>query len=98
MPLTQFNSDNRILQMLQTSWASSLDPVLACKLVNGIMLPNITLAAGANTINHKLQRNPQGWLIVDNNAAVTIYRSQPFNQTTLTLTSSGTAIVSIWVY
>lgn len=57
------------------------------------------MTASTNVINHKLGRMQQGWVITDiNNVATSIYRSQPFNDKTLTLTSSGAVTVNIWVY
>lgn len=86
------------LEMMQTQWASQIDPLLVNPLASGLLLKNIVLASGANVINHLLSRQPQGWFVTDTNAAVTIYRSQPFNSSTLTLTSSGAATVSLYVF
>jgi hypothetical protein len=79
-------------------WAATLNPIIAAPQSSGSILKNIELVMGANTINHLLGRNMQGWSIVDINAAVTIYRSQPMNQSTLTLTASGPCTVNIEVF
>lgn len=86
------------LDMMQDRWASELDPILRNILVNGLLVDNITIKSGANVINHRLGRKPQGYIIADINAAVTLYRSQPFNNLTLTLTSNGNATISLWVF
>lgn len=83
---------------MQTKWASELNPVLAIPFLNGIQLSQISLINGSTVINHRLQRMMQGWFITDINAAATIYRSQPFNPTTLTLTSSAAVIINLWVF
>lgn len=85
-------------QTAQTKWKSQLDPLLATPILTGTLLQNITLISGVNVINTKLGVTPQGWVITDSNAAVTVYRSAPFTSLTLTLTSSGNATVSIWVF
>jgi len=82
----------------QTIWASQIEPVLSNPVNNISMLKAITLASGANVINHKLGRKPQGWIITDINAAATIYRSQPFNDLTLTLTSNAVATINLGVF
>jgi hypothetical protein len=79
-------------------WAASLNPILAKPLTSSQTLKGIVLAEGSNVILHKLARQMQGWYITDLNAAVTIYRSAPFNSTTLTLTASGAATVNIEVF
>ena len=48
------------LPLMQTQWASQIDPVLTNELVQGQLLQNITLTAGANVINHKLGRKLAG--------------------------------------
>lgn len=79
-------------------WAQALNPVIANPMNNVTILKNISLINGATTINHGLGRMMQGWFPVDINAAATIYRSQPLNGFTLTLTSNAAATVSIGVF
>jgi hypothetical protein len=86
------------LAQMQTTWASQINPVLNNQLVNGLLLTGIVLAAGPNTISHKLGRQMQGWVVTDSTSAVTVYRSAPFNSSTLTLTSSGAGQLSLWVF
>jgi hypothetical protein len=96
----------------QTRWKSILDPVIdVCyqtqsnvehlqdlPLNNMVVLDNITLAVGANTITHNLGRVPVGWIIMDINASATVYRSAAFNISTLTLTSSAIATIKLGVF
>lgn len=53
---------------------------------------------GVTTINHKLGQVQQGWFIIDINGAATVYRSQPFNDKTLVLTSNAAVTVNIGVF
>ncbi len=89
---------NLPLSLMQVKWSSELNPLLSLPFIHGVELMNLSLQTGANTVNHMLQRQQQGWFITDINAAASIYRSQPFNKTTLTLTSSANCVVSLWVY
>lgn len=82
----------------QTRWKSILDPLLANPLNNISILEDVSLVTGANTINHLLGRMMQGWLILDINGAATIYRSEPMNDITLTLTSSANVTVNLGVF
>lgn len=79
-------------------WAQSLNPVLANPLSSTSILSNIVLKVGANVINHKLAHMQNGWFLTDVNAVATIFRSAPFNASTLTLTSSAAVTVSIGVF
>lgn len=83
---------------ITTRWKALLDPLLANP-INGVqILENIQLAMGSNSVNHLLGKKMQGWFIVDINAAATIYRSAPFNDLILTLTSSAAVTVNIGVF
>lgn len=86
------------LELMQTVWASELNPVIAFPPNNGILLKNIALSIGTNVINHRLSRMQQGWVLTDQDAAASIYRSQPLNKLTLTLTSDAACSISLWVY
>lgn len=91
-------STNLPFAQLLTKWSSTLNPFLANPLNGVTILPNIKLNNGVTIINHLLQQTQQGWYLVDIQGAATVYRSAPFNSTTLTLTSSAAVTVSIGVY
>ena len=84
-------------ELANPKWAASLNPVLAIPQNSGQII-TCNLVTGANIINHGLGRMMQGWSITDINAAVTVYRSAPFNNSTITLTSSGAATISLEVF
>lgn len=98
MKLPIFQSDDRILSMLQTKWASILNPVLGNPINSANLLAGVHLASGVTVVNHGLDRLPQGWFVVDINGAATIYRSAAFSPITLTLTSSAAVTVSLAVF
>lgn len=86
------------LDQMQNRWASIIEPVLGNLILQGNTLKNIQLINGSNVINHLLSRMQQGWIITDVNASASIYRSQPFNDKTLTLTSNAACIVNIYCF
>lgn len=98
MALPIFNTDDRSLSLLQTAWAALINPLLSRPQLQGIVLKDIPLIAGVNVINHHLGRKMQGWTQTDINAAITLYRSAPYNDLTLTLTASAPATVSLEVF
>lgn len=95
-----------------TRWKSILDPVIeitysnqesvneltALPLNQMVVLDNIVLAIGNNVITHGLGRVPVGWIVMDINAASTIYRSSAFNINTLTLNASAIATIKLGVF
>ena len=96
LPLQQTN--DRDLSLLQTRWKSILDAVLANPTTNMLIIPKVVLKIGTNVINHKLSQMQQGWTILDINGASSIYRNAPFNNTTLSLSSSASVVINLGVF
>lgn len=96
--LPQFQDDSLAFQQMQNKWAGILNPIIANPINNGSILKGVTLVSGANVINHLLGRTLQGWSLVDNQAPITVYRSGPKNNLTLTLTASGPSVVDLLVF
>lgn len=85
----------------QTKWAATLNPIVSNPLVSGLILSNIKVTTGANTINHLLGRDLQGYIVILNSASITYYDSQATNQRpqlTLILNASGDATISLYVF
>lgn len=92
----QLSSSLTFEQML-TKWSGTLNPVLANLLLQGAVLNNITLVSGVpKTINHQLGRNQIGFFVTDQNAAASIFRTQPFNSKTITLQSTANVTINLW--
>lgn len=102
MSLPIFNTSIRELSMMQTQWSSQLNPVINLPLSNGIILTNVALKTGDNTINHKLGRILQGWIVVRMiDGFVQLYDKQSGNKMadkTLVLNSSGNGLVNLLVF
>lgn len=96
-----FQSEVSELSLLQTRWASELNPVLNNPLVNGRLIKSVVLGTGANVVNHGLGRPLQGWVLTRVRANATVYDTQDSNSTpglTLKLTASAAATVDLYVF
>lgn len=98
MKLPYIQTQDRVLSQLQTQWTSMLNPILSIPMLAGLQLTGVILQSGVNTINHQLSRRQQGYFFTDQGSAASVYRSAPFNDQTLVLTSSAPVTVNIWVY
>lgn len=78
--------------------ASVLNPIIAAPQTSAKILKTVALINGTTIINHGLGRMMQGWIIIDVDAAATIYRSQPFNPNTLSLTSNAACTIALEVF
>lgn len=91
---------NLDLSQTQTKWKSIIDPILANPSNSSLILKNIALSIGDNTINHKLGRKLIGWKIIRQRAAAVIYDKQDDNQMpnlTLILNTDADVVVDIEV-
>lgn len=89
------------LDLMQTTWATQLDPIISNPLLKGNVLQKVSLKSGVNVINHKLGRRLQGWYITRIRSAATFYDEQDSNQTpqlTLVLISSADCVIDLEVF
>ena len=99
--LFKVQTTDRIVNQLQDNIANFVEPISDNVLLPGIILKNVALAVGSNTIQHKLGRLLQGWFIVRQRASASIYDTQDTNTsqtTTLRLTSSAVVTVDLYVF
>lgn len=96
-----FNTSIQELSLLQTRWASELNPVLRNPSLQSIILTNVALTSGANVINHLLGRKLQGWRIVRLRGPANVYDTQDSNPSpklTLQLVSDADVVADLEVF
>lgn len=90
-------STNLPWELARAQWPATLNPVIAAPILQGKQV-QVNLQTGVNQVVHGLKKLPQGWFIVDTDESIQVFRSAPFNTSTLILTSSAPANVAIWIY
>lgn len=94
-------TQDRNINFAQQGLAQALRPLLSNPITNGSILESVDLINGDTTIDHKLNRELQGWLVVRQRADADIYDKQDSNSrkdVTLVLTSSAAVTVDIYVF
>lgn len=95
-------STNTQMTQMQNLWSTQLDPVIQNLLVNGRLIRNQTLIAGANVVNHGLGRSLVGWYVTRlRDGFAQIYDTQDSNSMpslTLNLNSNAPVSVDLWVF
>ena len=91
------------LQGLQFGLKSFLQQIESCPLLDGRLLENLSFSASSNTVEHKLGRQPQGWIVVNLKQGVGAAATARLNLTAwdakrIKITSDQAAIVSLWVF
>lgn len=85
--------------LFQNQWKSILDPIVANPIIQGVAITSIQLDANTpKSIPTTLSRVQQGWFLTDLLSEATVWRTQPFNSTTLTLQSNADTTINIWVF
>ena len=99
----EFTGDRQTNQ-IQTNAYDSGKVINACPLVFGRLLETesegtslVFVAATARTLDHKLKRTPNGYIIVDMVGGATFVRGTT-NELTISLTASANTTVKIWVW
>lgn len=101
MSLPIFQTKDKDLMLLQTKWVSQLNPLLSNPANQSSILQNVVLGTGINTINHLLGKKLQGWKIVRQRAAASLYDlqdSNPSPQLTLILVSTAPVVIDLEVF
>jgi hypothetical protein len=99
--IAQVQTDDRNTNQFQSNVTSVLNPILGNPLLYGSLLTSVALASGDNTINTGLNRKLQGWFLVRQRAAASIYDKQDSNTTpqlTLVLNASTAVTVDLYVF
>lgn len=96
-----FSSEDPAVSLLQTRWASIIEPSINNPILAGNLLKNVELNNGLTQVNHKLGRKLQGWIITRQRGISAIHDQQDSNtmpELTLTLASSAGVNVDIYVF
>lgn len=99
--IPKVQTPNRQVNQLQDNIRTSLAPILQNPVVMGQVLQSVPLTTGANSVNTLLNRTLQGWFIVRQRAAASVYDTQDSNatpQTTLNLVSSADVVIDLYVF
>lgn len=98
--LKRIFSNDRVLNQVQEAVNEAIRPLLQMPIASGRLIEDIALVSGtAKSIEHKLNRESAGWIVVKKNANVDIWESTSSIPTkTLVLNASGTVTISLWVF
>jgi len=98
--LPSFNTKDIPFSLMQSAWSKILNPLISNPINNGFALKGIKLVSGNNVINHRLQRNLQGYIITAMyDSFAQIYSTESQQPTlTLNLNASAPTTIDLWVF
>lgn len=93
------NTGDDILNRLQDNLIQAIEPLTKVPINGGILLSNVALSIGSNTVQHGLDRLPLGMIVVGNSAgSVLSYIASAANNKTIPVTASAATTASFWVF
>ncbi len=100
--VNKVQTTDRNINQLQSNIIPPLNALLQIPIVNGVMLTEISLSAGANVVNTTLNRPLIGWIPVRfRGGSAVLYDTQADNTTpglTLQLNASAPVTIDLWVF
>lgn len=97
----KIKSDDDVLNRVQDQIAYSIAQLIRTEPLDGRLIPNVSLTAGANSVEHKLGRDLRGWIVVRKRANANIWDEQDSNTRSslfLNLQTSADVTVDLWVF
>lgn len=82
---------------MQTNVAQVLESLIAIPLLDGVLIKEVPVTTTGVKVSHLLRRQPVGWIIVDQNAAGSVYRTA-WDVNSITLQSSANTQINMWVF
>lgn len=99
-PLRRVRSDDNVVRQLQDAVGLVFQDISGRQLIDGHLIEDLVIKAGTPlNVEHKLQRNFIGYVIVRRDANATIWDSvNNLPYSILTLNSSADVKVTLWVF
>ncbi len=85
------------LSRVQEGLITALNQVLPVQIIDGVLLENIEIGTSSTNVEHRLNRQPLGWIVVDKQGTGDIHRTA-WNSSVVELESSVAVIASIWIF
>lgn len=96
-PFRKIRTQDKELTQLQNSLARIFLDLLGLEILNGRLIEDVEVTTSTATVNHGLNRELKGWIVVKKNADRRVWQTD-ITSTTLTLDASATVTVSLWVF
>lgn len=85
------------INRIQDSLVSVLNPVAKISFLDGAQLTNLAITTSAQKFSHNLNRQPQGWFLVDLQGSAIVFRVS-WTATTVSLQASSDVTCSLWIW
>lgn len=85
------------LDQLQTNVEQVFGEIQKKPIIDGTLLSGVVVGTTETEVNHELNRQPLGFIVVDRNSAGVVYKTRATSKL-LVLQASAPVTVSLWVF
>lgn len=93
----RINAKDYDLSKVQDNVDDALSPILSSEVLNGIILSDLEVSSTEQIFNHRLNRQPLGWFVIDRTDDIRVWRTS-WNTKTITLKANNSGAVSLWIF
>jgi hypothetical protein len=87
------------LDQMQKNIINPINDLFKIPFLDGVLLQDVTIKSGANTINHKLNRNYLGFIVTKQNADTNFWITDDSDKNLfLKLNASSDCLIDVWVF
>lgn len=87
------------LERVQNNIAKVVDSISEIQILDGLFIKNVTLTpSSVNRVAHKLNRTPQGWIVIRRSSSGNVWDNTAPDRTYLYLNASAVTEISLWVF
>lgn len=97
LPFRTIQTQNKDVMAVQSNVGEVFRSLAVSPFSDGVFLEGVALTSAGVTINHGLQRQPRGWIVVDTDDHATYFRGS-WDDRTIILAASVPVTVSLWVF
>lgn len=97
----KISSTNKEVKQLQENVEQAIKPIINSQIVDGVLVKNIVIVSGTEKfVEHKLGREPIGFIVVRKRANAIIWDDQDnnTNKRTFSLNSSANVTIDAWIF
>jgi hypothetical protein len=98
--LVTFNANHDKINRLMDNLNYCLNPIVASEIIDGVLVKEVSLNTGTNSVAHQLGRKPNGWIIVRKNNFGDVYENSVNNtpNQNIILVSSANLKCDFWFF
>lgn len=98
----QIDPQNQNVTQTQSNVNTALKQIANSAIIDGVLIKGINVGTADTIVNHKLGREPLGWIVVKKNEAGEIYESSTVNKNRdkflILKGSTATTDTNFWIF